>query len=73
MSVKALFLLLSGKQLLPDLTWNFKLLSDRSIKNKMELKPRCVCGIICNGLGRKTYFYDMELAAPNLIGGNYER
>lgn len=56
MSVKTLFLLQSGKDLLPDQTYNLKILSDRSIKNKMELKPFYVCGIICNGLGRKTYF-----------------
>ena len=39
----------------------------------MEQKPLCVCDIICDGLGRKTYFYDSMLAKSNQIGGNYER
>ena len=38
----------------------------------MELKPLYFCGIIDNGLGRKTYFYDERLATPNCIRGNYE-
>lgn len=39
----------------------------------MELKHLYACGIICNGLGRKTNFYCIQLAMYNLIGGNYER
>jgi len=63
----------SGKYPLHDETSNFKILSEWSIGNKMELKPFYVCGIICNGLGLKTYFYDNRLATANLIGGHYER